>query len=208
MDAGDPAVMISEHNLRYSRTVRSIGLIALALTAGCVRESVPAECPDLTAGELVVTEVRGPQNPEDALGVWIELYNASGSTVDLQGTKIRFRRKDGSSEVPVIVRRSVTVPVGSYAVLGLVNDDGSRPAHIDYGFAGDFHVGFLAAAAVDIEACGTRIDLASYDVLPKTGTFSLGGAQAPDADQNDVPAAWCTNAAPEGTPKQANPPCP
>lgn len=181
-----------------------IGLIALAV--GCARDPLPAECPDLAAGDLVVTEFRGPQNPEDALGVWVELYNASGATVDLLGTKVRFRKKDGSSEVPVIVRRSVTVAAGGYAVLGLVNDDDTRPAHIDYGFASDFHTGFLPAAAVDVEACGSRIDLAIYDVLPKTGTHSLG--VAPDAAENDTPASWCTNPTPEGTPQQANPPCP
>jgi hypothetical protein len=183
--------------------VRALALLVLAV--GCARDPLAAECPDLTAGELVVTELRGPQSPADSLGVWIELYNASGGTVDLLGTKIRFRTKDGSSEVPVLVRRSVTVAAGGYAVLGLVNDDATRPPHIDYGFAGDFHRGFLPAAAVDVEACGTRIDRAVYDVLPRTGTHSLG--VAPNADENDIPAAWCTNATPEGTPQQANPPC-
>lgn len=181
------------------------GLIAIALAVGCTREPMPAECPDLAPGELVVTEIRGPQNPEDALGPWIELYNASGATVDLRGIKIRFRRKDGSSEVPVLVRRSVTVAAGAYAVLGLVNDD-MRPAHIDYGFAIDYRGSFLAAAAIDVEACGERIDRAVYDVLPKTGTHSLG--VEPNADDNDLPASWCTNPMSEGTPQQANPPCP
>jgi hypothetical protein len=190
--------------LRYSQRVRVIGLIALAV--GCTREPVPAECPDIGAGDLVVTELRGPQNPEDALGVWVEVYNASSGAIDLEGTKVRFRKKDGSSEVPIIVRRSLSVPAGGYAVLGLVNDDATRPAYIDYGFAADFHQGFLPAAAVDVEACGTRIDLATYDVLPKTGTYSLG--VAPDAVQNDIPASWCVNATSEGTPQQANPPCP
>lgn len=181
-----------------------IGLIALVV--GCTRDPVPAECPDVVPGDLVVTEIRGPQSPEDAAGVWIELYNASGDTIDLEGTKVRFRKKDGSSEVPVLVRRSLPVAAGGYAVLGLVNDDDTRPAHIDYGFATDFHQGFLPAAAVDVEACGMRIERATYDVLPKTGTYSLG--IAPNADDNDIPASWCVNATAEGTPQQANPPCP
>lgn len=185
--------------------MRLLGLF-VALAVGCVRDPAPAECPAIGVGDLVVTEVRGPQKPEDALGVWIELYNASGATIDLEGTKIRFRKKDGSSEVPVIVRRSVTVAAGAYAVLGLVNDDATRPDYIDYGFATDFHQGFLPAAAVDVEACGTRIDRAVYDVLPDVGTYSLG--VAPDETENDVPAAWCTNPTPEGTPGEANPPCP
>ncbi|NVB84863.1 MAG: lamin tail domain-containing protein [Kofleriaceae bacterium] len=183
------------------------GAFAVATAAGCTRDPAPAECPDVAVGDLVVTEFRGPQSPDDALGTWVELYNASGASIDLEGTKLRFRKKDGSSEVPVIVRRSLPVAAGAYVVLGLVPDDATRPSHIDYGFSSDFHVGFLAAAAVDVEACGERIDRATYDVLPKTGTYSLG-VTPPTADANDVPANWCTNATSEGTPKQANPTCP
>jgi hypothetical protein len=185
--------------------VRVIGLTVVLV--GCVRDPAPAECPAVGVGDLVVTEFRGPQSPKDSLGEWVELYNASGGTVDLEGTRVRFRRKDGSSEVPIIVRRSVTVAEGGYAVLGRVNDDDTRPSYIDYGFAADFHMtALLDAAAVDVEACGTRIDRAVYDVLPDTGTFSLG--VVPDEAQNDIPASWCVNATPEGTPKQANPACP
>jgi hypothetical protein len=104
------------------------------------------------------------------------------------------------------VRRSVTVAAGAYTVLGLVPDD-QRPDYVDYGFFDDFHVTFLSAAAVDVEACGTRIDRATYDVLPKTGTYSLG-TNPPTANANDDPAAWCTNMTSAGTPKQANPACP
>ena len=194
--------MISEHNLRYSTEVRGIGLTVVA-AVGCVRDSAPAECPTIEAGDLVVTELRGPKEPDAA---WIELYNNSGGSLDLKGTKIRFRKIDGSSEVPVIVRRTLDVVAGGYVVLGLVNDDDTKPSFIDYGFALDFHQGFLPAAAVDVEACGTRIDLARYNDLPDTGTYSLG--IAPDANQNDDPAAWCINATPTGTPQQPNPPCP
>ena len=181
-------------------------VVATAIAAGCTRDPA-GECADLSPGDLVVTEFRGEQDPEDALGIWVELYNASPSTIDLQGVKVRFRKKDGSSEVPILVRRSVIVEPGSYAVIGLVPDDETRPAYIDYGFADDFFVGYLPAAAVDVEMCGERIDRAVYDVLPETGTYSFGGSP-PDADSNDIPAMWCTNAASAGTPKMANPTCP
>ena len=78
---------------------------AMALTAGCTRDPV-GECAPLDPGDLVVTEFRGDQSPEDTLGTWVELFNASPSTVDLEGVKIRFRKKDGSSEVPILVRRA------------------------------------------------------------------------------------------------------
>lgn len=180
--------------------------LALAVT-GCVRGPAPALCPDIGTGDLVVTEFRGVQNPEDLLGPWVEIYNASGAVVDLEGLKIRFRRKDGSSEVPIIVRRSVIVAAGAYTVLGMVDDEANRPTHIDYGFLNDFQVTFLSAAAVDVERCGLLVDRAVYDVLPKTGTFSLG-TTPPDSTSNDIPAQWCVNPISSGTPQQPNPICP
>ena len=179
---------------------------ALAL-AGCVRDPAPALCPAVDVGGLVITEIRGPQTPEDARGPWVELYTASGATVDLAGTRVRFRRKDGSSEVAILVRRAVELPADGYAVLGLV-DDTEAPAHIDYGFAGDYRGSWLGAAAVDVESCGRRIDRATYDVLPKVGTYSYGGAR--DPDRNDLPAQWCTDPSGSGfgTPQQRNRPCP
>lgn len=181
--------------------------LTVVLAVGCVRDPAPAECPDVTVGDLVITEFRGGQNPEDVFGgEWVELYNTTGTSIDLAGTRVRFRKKDGSSEVPIIVRRTVNIAAGGYATLGLFNDFG-RPDHVDYGFAGEFGMsGLLAAAAVDVEACGTRIDRAVYDVLPKTGTYSLG--VPPDEAQNDIPASWCVNATSEGTPKAMNPACP
>ena len=183
-------------------------IAAAALAAGCARDPVENQCPDVSPGDLVVTEFRGPQSPDDGSPAWVELYNASSGSIDLQGTKLRFRKKDGSSEVDVIVRRSVPVAAGAYATLGLVPDNAAeRPSYIDYGFVDDFHVGVLSAAELDVEECGERIDRATYDVLPKTGTYSLGIAP-PNANDNDAPMSWCTNAMPAGTPKQANPACP
>ncbi|MDQ3364644.1 MAG: lamin tail domain-containing protein [Myxococcota bacterium] len=186
--------------------------LATAALAGCTRDPVDELCPDLAPGDLVVTEVRGPQTPGDGLGEWIELYNASGAVVDLRGIRIRFRRKDGSSEVPILVRRSVTVAAGGYAVLGIF-DPAMLPAFADYSFATDYTQTWLAAAAIDVETCGARIDLATYDVLPKQGSFSFTGASAPDADQNDDLARWCTDPNMVGTtfpgsPQQPNLACP
>jgi hypothetical protein len=179
---------------------------------GCVRDPAPAKCPDIAVGDLVITEIRGPQSSGDTLGIWIELYNAATSPIDLEGIKIRFRKKDGSSETDVIVRRSLDMQVGGYTTLGLFPDDDSRPSYIDYGMAGDFHMSFLSAAAVDIDACDQRIDRVIYDVLPDQGTYSLG-ATPPTADNNDLPSMWCTDATDiagtfPGTPQAANIACP
>jgi hypothetical protein len=198
----------------YDSAVRLAAALAILTAAlcACERDEEEALCPDVAVGGLIITEVRGPQTPADAVnGEWIEIYNASGKNLDMQGVRVRFRKKDGSSEIPIIVRASTPVAAGGYVVLGLFLNDETRPPHVDYGFAGDFTQSWLAAAAVDVETCGTRIDRAVYDVLPKMGTFSFGAA--PNADMNDDLRLWCTNAAMmgtayPGTPKQANPPCP
>ena len=189
--------------------VGEVRVLALFVLAACARDPAAAECPELAPGDLVVTEIRGPQSGDDTLGVWIELYSVKA--VDLSGTKIRFRKKDGSSETDVLVRRSLPVDAGQYVTLGLFSDDTTKPAYVDYGMSSDYHESFLSAAAVDVEACGTRIDRAVYDVLPTMGTFSLGGE--PSAEANDLPANWCTDATMDGatypgTPQQANHACP
>lgn len=189
-------------------------ILLLATASGCTRDPEDALCPEIGAGALIVTEVRGPQMPADAVnGEWVELYNASGAAVDLIGVRVRFRRMDGSSEIPVLVRENVSVAAGAYAVLGLFLNDGTRPQHVDYGFASDFTESWLSAAAIDVESCGTLIDRAKYDSLPKMGTFSFSGIAPLDANMNDDLRLWCTNAAMSGTaypgsPRAANPPCP
>jgi hypothetical protein len=178
------------------------GLIACVVASGCARDP-SVTCPLVAAGDVVVTEVMG--DADATSGQWIELFNATDEAIELEGLRVRFRKKDGSGEVPVLVRRSLVIAPGEYATLGRYPDD-ARPAHIAYGFGGDFEDKWLGAAAIDVESCGERIDLAQYDALPAVGTFAFGAS--PDADINDIPSEWCFDSAALGTPGAANPPCP
>lgn len=201
-----------ERDLRYDTAVRLAGLFVFSLVAsGCTRDPAEAVCPDVAEGDLVVTEIGGPQMGNELLNEFVEIYNASGASVDLLGIKVRFRRRDGSSEVNVLVRRSVTAAAGSYTVLGK-DDDLELETYIDYGFGSEFSETWLSSAAVDVEACGTRIDRAAYDSLPRVGTYSLG-TTPPTGEANDLPANWCTDARMNdgsfpGSPQQANAVCP
>jgi hypothetical protein len=181
-------------------------LIAVALGA-CVRDPVEPACPEAAPGELVVTEIRGEQGEGDP-GPWIELYNASGRQLDLEGIKIRFRRRDGSSEIPVLVRRSVPHAATNYLVLSL-DDDAERPTYSMYGFATDFNASWLSSAAIDVESCGTQLDRVLYDSLPSDNSLWLGSTP-PHADDNDIPTNWCTGDVQLSppTPNEPNPPCP
>ncbi|MBP6630872.1 MAG: hypothetical protein KA297_15670 [Kofleriaceae bacterium] len=189
----------------------SIG--AAGAPAGCTRDAAPALCPDVVAGELVVSELRGEQTGSDSQGQWIELYNASGTELDLLGLRVLWRRLDGSDSDTVLVRRSLLVAPDGYVVLG-AGLDADRPSYVDYGVAGDLPGAIMPSAAVDLIACDVLIDRLTYSGLTRTGTYSLGPTP-PTADGNDLSTAWCNNetvdgtglAAP-GTPGAANPPCP
>lgn len=195
--------------------MRAAGLLAMLAPAACVREPAEAVCPELAEGELVVTEVRGPQaSDDDTLGAWVELYNASGRTIDLLGVKIRLRgaQDDEDGGIPILVRRSLRAEAGSFIVLGMF-DDVDPPPHVDYGFLADFSAILqINGGAVHVESCGAQIDRVTEHIrLPATGTYSLGGA--PDADRNDSGSFWCTDATPigatfPGTPKTQNITCP
>ena len=201
-----------ERDLRYDTVVRLAALFVISLLAGgCTRDPAEAVCPEISEGDLVVTEIGGPQTGTESLREFVEIYNASGRAVDLYGVKVRFRRRDGSSEIDILVRRSVPTQAGSYTVLGR-DDDLARADYIDYGFGPDFSETWLGAAAVDVEACGVQIDRAIYDSLPRVGTYSLE-TTPPTGEANDLPANWCTDARMNtgsfpGSPQQANVACP
>lgn len=197
-------------DLGYDTSVR-LAVLYVLVAAGCARDPAEAVCPEIGTGDLVITEIGGPQTDADTLKPWIELYNASGSSIDLLGIRVRFRRLTGDEIGAAIVRRELSVAAGAYTVLGLDLDEGDE-AYIDYGIAGDFHASWPSSAALDIYACDQQIDQARYDSLPRAGTYSLG-TMPPTEQANDLPANWCTDTTTNtnsfpGTPQRANTACP
>ena len=57
---------------------RAVMVLGVALVAACTRAPLEVPCPDLRAGDLVISELRGEQSGTDTRGQWVELYNASG----------------------------------------------------------------------------------------------------------------------------------
>ena len=68
-------------DLGYITAVR-FGLV-LFLLAGCPRDAADPVCPDIAAGDLVITEIGGPQTGMETLRPFIEVFNASGTEIDL-----------------------------------------------------------------------------------------------------------------------------
>ncbi len=195
---------------------------SLSVLSGCSHEPLDIPCPAISAGELVVTEVHGPQTGEDQYGEWIEVYNASSRTIDLSGLSVSFTKLDGSSKLKMFVRTAVNLEPGGYAVFGK-QLPGAEPEHVDYGYLGD--IGdidgsggkLFDSAAVEITSCGEFIDLALYRNLPTKGSLTLNGdISPPTAEANDDEVNWCVDNLEDeeteqkgvrGTPQEENPSC-
>lgn len=207
----------------WLRGVGSIALLgcATANIGGCVREPHACEL-QLERGDVIITEIRGPQDGTDTRGEWFELYNATDAMVDLFGLRGELVNLRGSIEINFIVRESLPVGPGEYVVLGSL---ANAPPEVDYSFNDDFAVeprledsdGTLVVpvgedsdprelfsnARVELFACDQLIETVIYEQLPAAGTFSFDGARSPSADDNDDLSHWCTNdaEAPEDGPQ-------
>jgi hypothetical protein len=182
---------------------------------GCTTEPLPFVCPNVEVGELVISELRGDQaDSSDSFGHYVEVYNAAGKQVDLQGLRVRLRSTAGD-ELEVFVRESIELEAGGHAVIGPGLPD-EHASWIDYAIGWDISGGnpeddspptdFVryAGAFVELEACGELIDETFYDLgeLPETGTLACGNASnPPDAaanDERDSPC-WCVDDQPDPT---------
>jgi hypothetical protein len=190
---------------------------AALLSAGCATDPLDVPCPGVSVGDLVVTEIHGPQSGEDRYGEWIEVFNASPNAVDLTGLSVSIIKLDGSSEDRVLVRNSVSVAAGGYAVFGK-QIAGDEPAHVDYGYLSDMDGKLPDTGAIEIQSCGERIDLVVYRNLPSKGSVILDGSiNPPTATANDDELNWCIDNTEDdmsetfgirGTPQEENPVCP
>ncbi len=194
-------------------------LVMLPVLTGCPRTSLDAGCPDLSEGELVVTELRGSQSGVDSLGEWIELLNTRDSEAELVGLRIEMVPLDGREPVQILVRNeALTVAAGDYVVIGL-QDDNNLPDYVDYGYRLTKDTkGLFGSAVIEVSSCDTIIDEVIYRDLPELGTLALDGDVKASAIANDDEDAFCVDAdeAPvgpntdfglPGTPGEANKPC-
>lgn len=193
--------------------VRSIAPVSLLLAlAACTREPLPEICPNIEPGTLVIAELRGEQAGNDSFGHWIEIHNAGGSTVDLQGVRVRFRFTSGD-EVAFLIRESLELPPGDEVAVGPGLPE--QPATwLGYAIGWDLSGGDPStdpptyprdliregSGFAELEGCDEDLlDVVYFDALPTLGTLACGNAAAPpDAELNDdtsAPGCWCVDAA-------------
>lgn len=156
----------------------------------------------LAPGELVITELMTQASD------WIEVYNAHGGPIDLQGLHVTLG--DGTD---YLIDRPVIVDAGAYAVLG-----GERDAALNGGVWFDTALPGLDLQAVDsvsLSYGGAVLDEVSWDA---TWPDAPGAAMSlsddlRDVTLNDTGWRWCDAVTPYGagdlgTPGAANPLCP
>lgn len=197
---------------RVAPVARACSVIAAALLlGGCLEPSRPCLA-ELLPGDVVFTEIRGPQSGADTRGEWLELFNTTGEAIDLQGARINFRNTGGTQEIDILVRESLVIEAKGRVVLGSLADP---PPEVDYSFNLDFVVtpgiedtdgtviiptnegldprSLFENAAIELSSCEELIDVVAYAELPSMGTYSLDGALTPSASNNDGLSGWCTD---------------
>jgi len=174
------------------------GFVFLVLgVSGCGREAVVGsiDCDDRAPGDLVITEVHANPAGSDGEGEYIEIFNASGAPLELEGLTLTVSRSDGGGAKSHRFT-SASIGTGAYFVVGNAAVE-SMPAHVDYSYGSGLGSLRNSDAVVSI-GCGDRlIDRMSYERTLDGRALELDGRFAPDHELNDEAGHWC--ATPEGT---------
>lgn len=185
-----------------------------------ISEGLSVQASPAPSGEIIVSEImNNPDSVGDSDGEWFELYNTTGSAIDLEGWTIED--EDSDSHTIDAGGAGVIIPAGGYAVLS-VNDDlatnGNVP--VDYVFPQAFPVGiFLSNSSDELVVRDPSGDIS--DIVRWDGSWPLGsGVSAAlnvtnlNGTDNDDVANWSAGScqiadcnADLGTPGYANDMC-
>jgi hypothetical protein len=166
-----------------------------------------------SAGDIVVTEFMNDSDAvSDTVGEWLELYNTTGSDIDLNGWTL----KDDGSDSHTFTT-SIIVPAGSYFVMGRGADSTvNGGVNLDHSYGdGVFTLGNSADEIVLLSPSSVEIDRIVYGVggFPDGGPgFSISLDPNQLAGDNNLAANWCLStsvfgAGDSGTPGVENNAC-
>lgn len=149
-------------------------------------------------GDLIITEImNNPAAVSDTTGEWFEVYNTTGSAIDIDGWTL----KDDGSNLHVIdamTGGTTVVPANGYLVLGRSSDtslNGNAPVDYEYG-SGGHTLGNGSDEVVLVLPDGTtEIARVNYDggaTFPDlTGESMQLDPSALNANDYDDGANWC-----------------
>ena len=166
---------------------------------------------DLVVGDLVVTEVMfNPNAGDDAYNEWLEVFNASGSELDLAGLVLTDADlTSGTVDGPLIVA------AGDFVVLAKGSGTGWA-----YSFSPDGYWGGSPALSNSADYVVLSNSLESLDATANWEAAGLDAGQSWQLDRsstsvtsNDLPSAWCAgstaigSSGDSGSPGSRNGPC-
>lgn len=121
---------------------------------------VPAPtCPEV--GSLIITEIM--QNPNavgDNSGEYFEIYNTTGSEIEMQGWTIKSLTTDSKDHV---IASSLIVPANGYVVLGINSEIATNGGvTVNYQYGSNFYLG-NSSDSIALDCSTSIIDSVSWD---------------------------------------------
>jgi hypothetical protein len=143
-------------------------------------------------GDVIVSEIMSnPDFVSDASGEWFELYNTTGSDVDLRGWTLEDDGDDG-----FLVTGLLVIAAGGRVIVAREsdpNENGNIP--VDYSWPTRYVLANGVDQVILRSPDGTLIDRVAYDdgqSFPgPTGRSISLSPTAHDADANDLGSNWC-----------------
>ena len=140
---------------------------------------------ELTLPDIIITEImQNPDSASDSYGEWFEVYNNSGSDVDMIGYVIA---DDGTNSH--IIASSLIVPANGFAVLGINDDPLLNGGYTcDYVYSGFFLANGDDEVVIYLPDGVTEVDRVNYDggaVWPDPHGASMAFTGFPGEDNND-----------------------
>ncbi len=183
---------------------------------GTINNDDTVSCP--SAGDIIITEIM--QNPDfvgDSNGEYFELYNTTGSSIDINGWAITDA---GSDSHTISNGGPLDIVAGAYLVLGINSNSGTNGGvNVDYQYSGISLTNGDDEIILTCDPSGspTQIDSVGYDGGPNfpdpTGASMNLDPNNLNGTDNDIGSNWCESSTEIvasgdlGTPGSTNDPC-
>lgn len=172
-------------------------------------EDEPAEQSVAHAGAVVINEImQNPTAVTDVAGEWFELYNATATTININGWTLRDHDADShriDNGGPLLIEP------GGYLVLGTNGDsDTNGGVPVDYAYGDTWFLANGSDEIILLDEAATEIDRVMYDggsTFPDPNGSSM--ALVHTTDDNNAGNNWCLSvtrfgAGDRGTPGASN----
>jgi len=166
-------------------------VVALILLGGATATAV-------NPGDVIINEImQNPSAVSDSAGEWIELFNRTGSSIDINGWTI----VDNDIDSHVIDNGGpLMIPAGGFLVLGTNADMATNGGvWVNYSYGSGWYLGNSADEVVLLDSSLAEVDRVEYDggpMFPDPNGASM--ALNNPASDNNVGANWSTSTTPFG----------